>query len=290
MIKLSSYMRPNSLDMALNLIAKEKFVPIAGGTDLIPQLRSGKPVRMLDIGNLRLNDINDKDETVEIGAACTHSQLASDPLVKEYIPLVGIAAGMVGSLQIRNRGTVGGNIVNASPCADTIPALLLYDADLVLVSKNGRRHVKLAEFISKPYITDRRQDELLYSIICKKDKNSTGYSYIKLGRRQAVNISRMTISVSLQKDYNGIIRKARISAGSVFPVPSRMRDIENLLLEQKITSKLFADAGELAVELMIKQSGYRWSTSYKKPVLSGLIERALMQSATGKTGVDRYGN
>jgi len=279
MINVSSYQCPRSLDEALALISRDVYRPIAGGTDLIPQLRFDNAARILDIRYSGMNYIKEHEDEIEIGAACTHALLSHNPIIHKYIPLVGKAASLVGSQQIRNRGTVGGNIVNASPCADTVPALLIYDAEVVLISAKGQRRMKLAEFIERPYVTSRAHDELLSHIACKKNAVSTGYSFLKLGRRQAVNISRMTVAVSLQKDSSDEIRDVRISGGSVFPVPSRMKELEEMLEGQTISKKLFEDAGEFASELMIKESGYRWSTPYKQPVLAGLIERALTESA-----------
>ena len=284
MIAVNSYIRPSSIEVALNLMADDIYRPIAGGTDLIPQLRFESEARVLDIGSLNLNFITEYDDTIEIGAACSHTMVATSPIIAKWAPLVGIASGMVGSRQIRNRGTIGGNIVNASPCADTVPALLIYDAEVVLVSGGGHRQVKLAKFITKPYATDRKPDELLKCIICRKDNSSTGHSYLKLGRRQAVNISRMTVSMSMHKDNNNTIRKVKISGGSIFPVTSRMPELEKMLEGQTASSKLFEEAGEFAAELMIKASGQRWSTPYKKPVLIGLMKRALRESSGLENG------
>jgi xanthine dehydrogenase FAD-binding subunit len=279
MIKVSSLHSPRSVDEALALMSRDEYRPIAGGTDLIPQLRFDNAARILEIRYLGMNYIKEHEDEIEIGAACTHALLSHNPIIHKYIPLVGEAASLVGSQQIRNRGTVGGNIVNASPCADTVPALLIYDAEVVLISAKGQRRLKLAEFIERPYVTSRAPDELLSHIACKKNSMSTGYSFLKLGRRQAVNISRMTVAVSLQKDSSDKIRDVRISGGSVFPVPSRIKELEKMLEGQTISKKLFKDAGEFASELMIRESGYRWSTPYKQPVLAGLIERALTEAA-----------
>ena len=209
---------------------------IAGGTDLIPQLRSGQPRSILDIARLCLSFIREDGDFIEIGAACTHTRLSTDNIIGEFLPLVRRATGLVGSWQIRNRGTVGGNIVNASPCADSVPALLNYDAELVLVSKTGRRTVALGAFIESPYHTIIQPGELLHSIRCRKRQYS-GYSYIKLGRRQAVNISRMTLAVSLLLDGGGLISDIAMSGGSIFPAPSRMPEIEKLL-EQDAQAKI----------------------------------------------------
>jgi len=256
-----------------------EFAPIAGGTDLVPQMRHSQPRQLMDISRIGIDFINSENDAVEIGAAATHTRLNSDNSIKEFLPLLSRASGLVGSWQIRNRGTVGGNIVNASPCADTVPALLIYDAKVVLVSSKKKRMISLAEFILKPYLTDIKPNELLHSIICRKSDQPAGASYLKLGRRQAVNISRMTLAVSLVKDENDIIKSAQIAVGSVFPVPSRVTELENMLVGQTITSALFNDAANLAADLMIRESGLRWSTSYKKPVLIGLMGRALNEAA-----------
>ena len=279
MISVISYKRPQTLAEALSLMRSGEFAPIAGGTDLVPQMRHSQPRQLMDISRIGIDFINSEIDAVEIGAAATHTRLNSDNSIKEFLPLLSRASGLVGSWQIRNRGTVGGNIVNASPCADTVPALLIYDAKVVLVSSKKKRMISLAEFILKPYLTDIKPNELLHSIICRKSDQPAGASYLKLGRRQAVNISRMTLAVSLVKDENDIIKSAQIAVGSVFPVPSRVTELENMLVGQTITSALFNDAANLAADLMIRESGLRWSTSYKKPVLIGLMGRALNEAA-----------
>ncbi|HBZ00224.1 MAG TPA: molybdopterin dehydrogenase [candidate division Zixibacteria bacterium] len=279
MIALSAYRQPDMLNEALEILSSGDFAPIAGGTDLIPQLRCGQQRKLLDISRLGLSFIKKDDNFIEIGAACTHSRLSSDDLIKEKLPLLFRATGLVGSWQIRNRGTVGGNIINASPCADSVPALLNYDAELVLLSQKGRRAVKLNEFTLGPYKTQIKPDELLYSIRCKKQSTPSGCSYLKLGRRQAVNISRMTLAATIAKDKNDVITNATIAGGSIFPAPSRMPEIEKMLNRQKVSYELFEDAANLAADLMIKESGVRWSTPYKKPVLIGLVQRALCEAS-----------
>jgi len=219
------------------------------------------------------------DDEIEIGAAVTHARLASDPIVMKCLPVLGKAAGLVGSLQIRNRGTVGGNIVNASPCADTAPALLVYDAEVLLKSQKGNRRIKLADFITAPYTTLLQPDELLHSFICKKASENSNFTYLKLGRRQAVNISRMSIAVSLCQSDNKTIKAVQIAGGSIFPSPSRLLEVEKMLTGQSVSVKLFEEAGNFAAELMIKHSGHRWSTPYKQPVLAGLMKRALIEAS-----------
>lgn len=279
MITVETYKRPETIAEALKLLKTGKFEIIAGGTDVIPQMRHTQPRQLLDISKLQLNFIKENDSTIEIGAAVTHTQLHTNPLIQQYLPLLSTACGLVGSWQIRNRGTVGGNIVNASPCADSAPPLLIYNAKVVLLSGQGQRSVNLSEFIKKPYITDITSKELLHSLVCQKADLNAGHSFIKLGRRQAVNISRMTVAVSLVKDETGKIKNARIAVGSVFPTPARVAELENKLQGQAISAGLVNEVADLAADLMIKASGVRWSTPYKKPVLIGLMQRALINAA-----------
>ena len=278
MIKINNYSRPDNLEMALELMSTGEFTPLAGGTDLLIIMRDKKPRSILDLGGLRLNYIVDQGDTIEILAATTHDSMASNDIIKLSFPSLAKASSLVGSQQIRNRGTIGGNIVNASPCADTVPALLLYDAQLKLLSKKGQRIIPLPEFITESYKTIINFDEIVYSIICRKPSKAHVWYYMKLGRRQAVNISRMTLAVSYEIENDKII-DSRISAGSVFPKSSRIPEIESMLNNQTISEELFNAAGSKAAELMIRESGRRWSTPYKDPVLRGLLARSLRRAA-----------
>jgi CO/xanthine dehydrogenase FAD-binding subunit len=278
MITVTDYSRPFNLEQALDILSSGEYTPLAGGTDLLIIMRDRKARKILDIGALKLNYISDSAGSIEIGAATTHSAIASDGIIQKNLPALGKASSLVGSQQIRNRGTIGGNIVNASPCADTVPALLLYDAKLRLLSRKGERIVPLSDFISESYKTILSRDELAHSIICNRPVKSQWWHYTKLGRRQAVNISRMTIAVSYGMDGNKII-DPRISAGSVFPKASRIPEIERMLANQTMSKELFESAARKASELMIQESGRRWSTPYKEPVLIGLLTRTLEQAA-----------
>jgi xanthine dehydrogenase FAD-binding subunit len=279
MITIESYKRPETIAEALKILKTGKFGIIAGGTDVIPQMRHTQSRQLLDISKLGLNFIKENDNTIEIGAMATHTLLNTNPLIQQFLPLLSTACGLVGSWQIRNRGTVGGNIVNASPCADSAPAMLIYNAKVVLLSSQGQRSVNLSEFIKKPYMTEITSKELLHSFVCQKADPSAGNSFFKLGRRQAVNISRMTVAVSVVKDDSSKITSARIAVGSVFPTPSRVADLENKLQGQSVSIALFEEVANLAADMMIKTSGVRWSTPYKKPVLIGLMRRALINAA-----------
>ncbi len=278
MLNVKSYYCPHLMGEALDAMSAGDFTPIAGGTDLIPQMRSGTPKNLLDTTRLGLDVVKTEDSRIEIGACATHSALSGDARIAKILPLVARACATIGSPQIRNRATIGGNVVNASPSADTVPALLNYDAEVVLRSRNGTRSVRLDEFVSGPYRTTRKPDELVVSIACKPPKRESYVSFMKLGRREVVTISRMTLAVSLALGEDASIADARVSIGAVFPVTRRIVEVERLLVREAPSDKLFAEAGALAAQLMVKETGIRWSTPYKSPVLAALVERALGQA------------
>lgn len=282
MPNVTHYVQPESLEEALELMASGELAPVAGGTDLMVQLRHGGPGRLVDITGLGLSFVRVEGGIVEIGACVTHSSLAHHSALRTDVKLLSMAAASVGTEQIRNRGTIGGNLVNASPSADTVPALLNHDAELVLLSRNGTRSVQLSEFISGPYLSERRPDELLHSIRCTKGVARARTSFIKVKRRAAVNISRMTVALYAEMQEDGTARDVRLSAGAAFPIACRIADVEAMVRGNRYSEKLCKEAGALASRLMVKRTGVRWSTPYKEPVLAGLVERALREVMAGR--------
>jgi carbon-monoxide dehydrogenase medium subunit/xanthine dehydrogenase FAD-binding subunit len=151
----------------------------------------------------------------------------------------------------------------------------------MLVSQSGTRTVPLAQFMSGPYLTHKRPDELLHSIRCRRAAPGVRAAFMKVGRRAAVNISRMTVAVCAATAGDGVVSDLRLSVGSAFPIARRLGEVEALLRGKRLTAKLSREAGELASELMTKATGVRWSTPYKRPVLAGMIERALSEVSGG---------
>ncbi len=283
MIPEIEYIKETELDLALQHLASDKkVIPFAGGTDVLIELRKSKNPfdrkALLDVKGLGLNDIYIHSDTVIIGAASTHTEVEDNEIIKSKLPVLTKASSLIGSKQIRNRGTIGGNIINASPCADTVPALLLYDAQIVIRSLSEDRTVPLSEFITSPYETVLQKDELVTEIRAFPVAEDYGWGYYKLGRRGAVNISRMTVAALMKVDGEGKINEIRVSAGSVFPITSRISDVEKMLVGEKPKAEIFRRAGEIAAEKMIETSGRRWSTPYKESVVKELIVRVLNEA------------
>ncbi|MGZ5503569.1 MAG: FAD binding domain-containing protein [Chthoniobacterales bacterium] len=257
----------------------------AGGTDLLIEFRrpSAKlPKVVLDVSGVgELSGIVESNDGILIKTLTTHSELMRSETLRKFAPLLASAAASIGSPQIRNRGTVGGNIMNASACADTVPPLIALGATVTLQSKAGCREMDLASLFLKPYQTKARPDELLTAIRFSKRPPDAHSAFIKLGRRKAVSITRLSVAAILQTGDDGKIVDARIVPGAAFPTWRRATEAEQILIGAKSTEKLFTAAGQKVSEAMIRETGRRWSTEYKEPVLAVLVRRALERCASG---------
>ena len=256
---------------------------LAGGTDLLIGWRrptARLPGLVVDISRAAgLGGIVARDGRLVVGALTTHAQLQGSALVQQAAPLLAAAAGSVGGPQIRNRGTVGGNIMNAAACADTVPPLVALGAILTLQSATGIRELPVADLFLKPYRTRARPDELLTALRFAALPATARSAFLRLGRRNALAIARLSVAVVIDVGADGRIADARIVPGAAFPVWRRVTAAERMLLGEKPAGALFAAAGQAVAAEMIRESGRRWSTEYKEPVLAVLVRRALEQCA-----------
>ena len=286
-MKAFDYIAVETIAEACSVLAGHgpELTILAGGTDVLIELRRGTtkaPKVVLDISGVpELGGIEETDGSITIKPLTTHTELARSDLLRQFAPLLGSAASAIGSPQIRDRGTVGGNVMNAAACADTVPPLVALGATVTLQSKGSCREVPLADLFVKPYQTKAQPDELLTAIRFPKLPPDAHSAFIKLGRRNALAISRMSVAAVLQIGTDGRITEARIVPGAAFPTWKRVPEAEQMLVGQKPEAKLFAAAGQKVSEEMIKATGRRWSTEYKEPVIAVLVRRALEQCAKG---------
>ena len=279
------YYSPNFMNEACKLL--DGLGPdvriLAGGTDLLIELRKTSiktPKAIVDISRIQeLRGIKESGDSIIIKPLTTHTEIMESALVQQYAPLLRQAASMIGSPQIRNRGTIGGNIMNAATCADTVPPLIALGASVTLRSVRGDRVLPVADFFIQPYKTIADPKELLTEISFPKLHDPAKCSFIKLGRRNALSISRLSVAAVLRTNDSGIIQEARIVPGAAFPRWQRVTGAENLLLGKKSSEELFMEAGKKVSELMISFTGRRWSTEYKEPVIAVLVRRALEMCA-----------
>jgi CO/xanthine dehydrogenase FAD-binding subunit len=289
MIPPFDYKKPRTLQEAYNLLWEYggKVRVIAGGTDLVILLRSGKehPHCLVDITEIsELRRIEEKDGMIFIGAAVTHSEISSSPLVRRCGKVLSDAAGEIGSPQIRNIGTIGGNIVNASPAADTLPALMVLNAVGKVGSREGEREVALQQLIKGPYESGLRSHEILVGIAFQKLSSDTKTTFVRLARREAMAIARMSVALLLQMDKGkNRIRDIRVSLGAVTPTPQRVSGVEALLKGKSRDEDTLKIASRKVSEEMVQQAGVRPSTSYKSPVVEALFLRALRNALESET-------
>ena len=237
---------PQSLSEALTIIASDSCAwrPFAGGTDLMVLLEAGKLPHQnyLNIWKLpELRGIEVTDTFVSLGALTTYTEVQNHEILRKEFPMLCQAAKETGGIAIQNRGTLGGNIVNASPAADSPPALLAYDAELELVSKHGERRIPYFKFHSGYKQMDIRPDELLRTIRLPRAANRLTHYYRKVGTRKAQAISKVCFA-AVGSMTDGKIETVRIALGSIAPIPLRCVQTENALRNQTIDSLAAARA------------------------------------------------
>ena len=270
------------LDEALDHLAeKEKVKMISGGTDILVDLHNDEFDNeeidyLLDISNINeLKEIKQGSEYIEVGALVSHNTLIEDETLSKQYPVLAQAAKTIGSTQIRNRGTIGGNIVNASPAADLLPPLIALKAEVVLQSKEGERTMTIPEFVTGPYRTDLSNDELVTKIKIPVYEDKYYSNFQKIGRRQAVAISRLNTATVAKIDKENRFADTRIVPGSATPSPQAFSGVEKEVNGQHIDQIDFEEIGEIAAEEMVSITGERWSTPYKKPAIATLVKRSL---------------
>lgn len=281
MIPPFDYIIPETLEEACNILweAGKGVGVIAGGTDLVIGLRNGDhiPRLLIDITRIpELRKIEEQDGRILIGAAVTHSEIASSPLLKKYGKVLSNAASVIGSPQIRNLGTIGGNIVNASPAADSLPPLVVLNAVGKIVSREGAREVPLDQLFKGPYETNLKPHEILVHIGFEKLSSVMRSSFIRLARREAMSIARMSMAVVLRIERSSnLIKDIRISPGAVMPRPKRMPEVEDFLKGKSPDEAILKTASQKVSGVMVRTSGVRSSTPYKAPVVEALFLRAM---------------
>ncbi len=285
---------PRSLHAVVTLLASEPsaWLPIAGGTDVMVQYAAGKlPARKLvSIWNLpELRRIEVTSDEIRIGAGCTYTDLRNQEVVASEFPLLQSAARWTGGVANQNRGTIGGNIVNASPAADSLPALLVYEAELILVSVRGERRLPYAGFHISYKKTLLANDELIQSV-CLSRRFSEYFSHArKVGARQAQAISKVCIA-ALGRLVDGKVEEVRIALGSVAPVPLRLTETERALKGKVITPELLLLASKSAAAEIHPIDDIRSSARYRAAVAGNLVVEFLNQLSVGQRARGRGGN
>jgi CO/xanthine dehydrogenase FAD-binding subunit len=272
---------PMSLGETLSTLASEPGVwqPFAGGTDLMVLLESGKlpHKNYLNIWKLsELRGIEVADSHVALGALTTYTEIQSHPVLREEFPMLCQAASETGGLAIQNRGTLGGNIVNASPAADSPPALLAYDAELELVSTAGTRRLPYQGFHTGYKQMTIRPDELLARIYLPRSAKGLRSYYRKVGTRKAQAISKTCFAATARLE-DGIVVDVRIALGSVAPIPLRCVTTEAAIRGGRIDDDAIQRAKKEFAAEITPIDDIRSTKNYRLRVSLNLLEDFLRQ-------------
>jgi len=267
---------PANLDEALQVLSEKPGVwrPFAGGTDLMVLLEAGRlsHKRFVSLWGLpELRGIETNDGYVTLGAMTTYTEIQQHSVLRSEFPMLCEAASLTGAVAIQNRGTIGGNIANASPAADSLPALLVYEAELELVSAGGSRIVPYRDFHTGYKTFVMREDELIRAI--RLPRKTTGWrQYLrKVGTRRAQAISKVCIAaVALVDDKT--IKDIRLAYGSVAPVPVRTRKTEDALKDQKIDPATIKLAHTELINELKPIDDVRSTADYRSRVAANLLE------------------
>ncbi len=272
---------PGSLTEALGLLAGEPGIwqPFAGGTDLMVLLEAGKlsHKRFLSLAKLAdLRGIEVTTDAVTLGALTTYTEVQNHPVLQAEFPLLCAAARETGSIATQNRGTLGGNIVNASPAADSPPTLLVYDAEIELVSARGTRWLPYHEFHTGYKKMLLAPDELLRRIRLPRRAKPWRQYYRKVGTRKAQAISKVCFAGAAQME-DGAIGDVRIALGSIAPIVVRAVKTEDVLRGAKLTPAIIAVAKETLAREISPIDDIRSTARYRLRVTQNLLEEFLSQ-------------
>ncbi|CUW39549.1 xanthine dehydrogenase, small subunit (fragment of part 1) [Magnetospirillum sp. XM-1] len=278
MTAIERYLAPASLDDALAALAGGNATILAGGTDLMPQSNAGKVSFRPILLNIRripeLRAVDIAQGRITIGALTTINDLKDNPVIAKAVPLLAEAADHFASDQVRNMGTIGGNVANASPAGDTLVPLLVLDAEVELASASGRRSVPMAEFFTGPGRTVRRPDELITGFSIPLPRLRTVSRFVKFGTRPALDISAVSIGFAATLE-SGRLSDVRVAFGAVGPTPLRGRATEAVLEGASLDAQTIAKAAITARDEIKPIDDLRASAWYRRELVHNLLGKVL---------------
>ncbi|MBU5312751.1 FAD binding domain-containing protein [Tissierella carlieri] len=252
---------------------------IAGGTDIVIALKNEKisPKVLIDITKIEdLKKIEDDGEYITLGAGVTFTNIVENHLFRGNLWGLYKACRMVGSPQIRNKGTIGGNIANGSAAADSIPPLIALGSIVRLVSIEGVREISLEDYYTDPI----KENELITEIKFIKPKGNQVLTFAKLGLRKALAISRLTSASLVEFDSEGFINSIRVASGALGKYPMREYEVENYLIGKKIREETVEGAIETLQNSMDERLKGRSTLPYKRVAISGILRETLESAMT----------
>ena len=275
------FQAPTTLDAALALFAEQNgnARPLAGGTDLIDQVRMGrfKPQLVVDLKKIpELNTLAADAAGLRLGAAVPCYRIYENPEIAKSYSALADSCHIIGGVQIQNRASVGGNLCNAGPAADSTPSLIALGATCLIASKAGTREVPAAEFCTGPGLNVLKPGEILLELRFPAPKPNTGSHYRRFIPRNEMDIAVVGVGAAVQlNEAKDTILSARIALGAIAPTPLFAKQASELLAGQKITEELLAKAGDACREIVNPITDMRGTIEYRRQITGVLTERVL---------------
>ncbi len=274
------YFRPGSVEEAVSLLFEHgpQMNVLAGGTDLLVKIKHkaihvSKVMDITGIDDLRI--LNEDNQDLIIGAAITQNEIVRHPIVAQKYTALKEGAGQLGSRQVRNLATVVGNICNASPSAETAPALLVYEAKVTAVSCRDSREIAIKDFFAGPGKNSLAPGELVTKLSLPAEPARSGSAYIKLSPRRAMDTAVVGVAAYVRLDSAGKCTICRIAMGAVAPTPVRAFQAEQAVIGAELTREVLAEAGRIAAEEVRPISDIRASADYRRQMVEVITRRVL---------------
>ncbi len=280
-MKRFDYIRPGNIkDAIAALKANDEPYLLAGGTDLLIGMKTNavKPKCLIDLKGIPDLEGIEYHNGFKLGALTTVRDVEVSPLIREKIPVLSEAAGTLGSIQIRNRATIGGNLCHGSPAADMAAILLAMNCEVKIATGNGAKTIGLDQFFIAPNRTVLNRNEILSQLIIPKEIEQFKGVYLKHGPRKAMDIGIVNIAILLDADAgSGLCNQIMIAMGAVAPRPIRAKKAEALLNGNKLKSETIQKAAEAAANEATPITDFRASAGYRKDLVKNLVARGIHQ-------------
>jgi len=284
------YLGPETVEETLALLNEygRKAKVLAGGTDLIPEMKWGEYRPDFVIALRRISGLDnieyDKKNGLKLGAMCKIAQIEKSDVIKNKYPVLAQAASVLASMEIRNRGTVGGNLCTAAPSADMPPSLLALEAKAVIASKDGERVLPLEEFFAGPKKTILNHDEILVRLEVPSMKPNSAGEYVKFGRRRAMEIAMIGVAalLTVEPEENRCI-DAKLALATAAPTPIRAKEAEKKLTGKKLDPDIIEEAAQMASKEASPRTSWRTTEEYRRDLIPVLVRRAI-RTALNKIG------
>jgi carbon-monoxide dehydrogenase medium subunit len=280
-VKSFSYAAPTSVEEAVALLADAMphAKPLGGGTDLLVRMKRNllAPKLLVDLAAIpELTGIEQIEQGLRIGSMVTHAEIAASRLVHEQAPAVAAASAAVGSVQTRNLGTIGGNLVSCVPSIDGGPALLALDAMVTVAAPDRRWRMPLEELLFQPHCSALTPDEVLVDIVIPSQSLGKASAFEKYRRRKGLSLAVVNAAAVVELDPSGErIGRAAIGLGAVAPTTIRARRAEEFLAGQPASVEILAEAAQIAVQETAPIDDFRASAEYRRHLVAVLTRRAL---------------